>query len=125
MLAGETPVLVHNSNCDVPGSLEGQKLADKLRRESANSPFSAGGQLTPDAIAGSRLAMPGTKMGNKELQARFAQRGGASQWGKYSTETHQSPYGDFQVHYYMNRNSGEIMYDYDYKVVMNRRGSTQ
>ncbi|UQX03669.1 ricin-type beta-trefoil lectin domain protein [Streptomyces sp. RerS4] len=124
VLAGETPVLVHNSNCDVPsGSLQGEKLAQKLRLESANSPFTGSGQLTPDAISGSRLAMPGTKMGNKELQARFAERGGASQWGKYSTETHQSPYGDYQVHYYMNRVSGEVMYDYDYKVVMNRRGS--
>ncbi|MFI0506915.1 polymorphic toxin-type HINT domain-containing protein [Streptomyces albogriseolus] len=114
VLAGATPVLVHNSNCDVPsGSLQGSRLAQKLRLESANSPFTEGGQLTPDAIAGSRLAMPGTKMGNKELQARFAERGGASQWGKYSTETHQSPYGDYQVHYYMNRVSGEVMYDYD------------
>lgn len=67
--------------------------------------------------------MPGTKMGNKDLQALFAERGGAAQWGKYSTATHQSPYGDYQVHYYMNRVSGEVMYDYDYKVVMNRRGS--
>lgn len=124
VLAGQTPVLVHNSNCDVPsGSLQGEKLAQKLRLESANSPFTGSGQLTPDAISRSRLAMPGTKMGNKELQARFAERGGASQWGKYSTETHQSPYGDYQVHYYMNRVSGEVMYDYDYKVVMNRRGS--
>ncbi|GAA2786601.1 hypothetical protein GCM10010521_75520 [Streptomyces rameus] len=124
VLAGDTPVLVHNSNCDViSGSLPGEKLAQKLRLESANSPFTESGQLTPDAISGSRLAMPGTKMGNKELQARFAERGGASQWGKYSTETHQSPYGDYQVHYYMNRVSGEVMYDYDYKVVMNRRGS--
>ncbi|MFD7770917.1 polymorphic toxin-type HINT domain-containing protein [Streptomyces sp. NPDC059787] len=124
VLAGETPVLVHNNNCGVPsGSLHGEKLAQKLRLESANSPFTQGGQLTPDAVAGSRLAMPGTKMKNKALQARFAERGGASQWGKYSTETHQSPYGDYQVHYYMNRVSGEIMYDFDYKVVMNRRGS--
>ncbi|MGW0916783.1 polymorphic toxin-type HINT domain-containing protein [Streptomyces sp. NPDC002784] len=124
VLAGATPVLVHNSNCDViSGSLQGEKLAQKLRLESANSPFTRSGQLTPDAISGSRLAMPGTKMGNKELQARFAERGGASQWGKYSTETHQSPYGDYQVHYYMNRVSREVMYDYDYKVVMNRRGS--
>ncbi|WP_328401192.1 Hint domain-containing protein [Streptomyces sp. NBC_00390] len=124
VLAGQTPVLVHNSNCYVPsGSLQGEKLAQKLRLESANSPFTRSGELTPDAIAGSRLVMPGTKMGNKGLQARFAERGGASQWGKYSTETHQGPYGDFQVHYYRNRVSGEVMYDFDYKVVMNRRGS--
>ncbi len=41
-------------------------------------------------------------------------------WGKYSTRTHQSPYGDFQVHYYYNPETGKILL-YDYKVVMNRR----
>lgn len=122
VLAGRTPVLVHNSNCDVPsGSLDGQKLADKLRNESAGSPFTAGGSLTPDAIANSRLIMRGSDMGNKALRARFEERGGVAQWGKYSSETHQSPYGDYQVHYYMNRTSGEVMYDFDYKAVMNRR----
>ncbi|MEW2120318.1 polymorphic toxin-type HINT domain-containing protein [Streptomyces sp. NPDC005474] len=125
VLAGETPVLVHNSsgNC-IAGSADAQKLADKLRLESANSPFSAEGKLTQDALDSSRLAMPGSKMGNKELQERFAARGGAEQWGKYSTPTHQSPYGDYQVHYYRNSVTGDVMYDYDYKVVMNRRGSS-
>jgi hypothetical protein len=122
VLVGATPVLVHNSNCNVPsGSLDGQKLADKLRNESAGSPFTAGGSLTPDAIANSRLIMRGSDMGNKALRARFEERGGVAQWGKYSSETHQSPYGDYQVHYYMNRTSGEVMYDFDYKAVMNRR----
>ncbi|MCB5164916.1 hypothetical protein LG634_08750 [Streptomyces bambusae] len=122
VLAGATPVLVHNSNCDVPsGSLSGRKLADKLRNESAGSPFTESGELTPDAIANSRLIMRGSDMGNKALRARFEERGGAAQWGKYSSETHQSPYGDYQVHYYMNRTSGEVMYDFDYKAVMNRR----
>ncbi|WP_242540887.1 polymorphic toxin-type HINT domain-containing protein [Streptomyces albidoflavus] len=122
VLAGETPVLVHNSNCDVPsGSLSGQKLADKLRNESASSPFTASGELTSDAIANSRLIMRGSDMKNTALQAKFEKRGGAAQWGKYSSETHQSPYGDYQVHYYMNRTSGEVMYDFDYKAVMNRR----
>ncbi|WP_308120196.1 ricin-type beta-trefoil lectin domain protein [Streptomyces bambusae] len=122
VLAGATPVLVHNSNCDVPsGSLQGQKLADQLRKESAGSPFTSGGFLEPEAIANSRLIMPGSDMNNKALRARFEERGGVSQWGKYSTETHQSPYGDYQVHYYMNSTSGEVMYGFDYKVVMNRR----
>ncbi|MEU9488033.1 RHS repeat-associated core domain-containing protein [Streptomyces decoyicus] len=115
----------HNGCNVVSGSLQGERLAEKLRVESANSPFTEGGHLTPEAIAGSELAMPGTKMGNGELQARFRERGGASQWGKYSTKTNQSPYGDYQVHYYKNRVTDEVMYDYDYKVVMNRRGSAK
>ncbi|MBW1596835.1 polymorphic toxin-type HINT domain-containing protein [Streptomyces sp. JJ38] len=122
VLAGATPVLVHNSNCDVPsGSLQGQKLADQLRKESASSPFTPGGFLGPEAIANSRVIMRGSEMKNPALRARFEERGGISQWDKYSTETHQSPYGDYQVHYYMNRTSGEVMYGFDYKVVMNRR----
>ncbi|MEE1941154.1 polymorphic toxin-type HINT domain-containing protein [Streptomyces sp. TRM 70361] len=121
-LAGETPVLVHNSNCDAPsGSLQGQKLADRLRKESAGSPFTPGGFLEPEAIENSRLIMPGSDMNNKALRARLEERGGVSQWGKYSTETHQSSYGDYQVHYYMNSTTGEVMYGFDYKVVMNRR----
>ncbi|WP_316520897.1 polymorphic toxin-type HINT domain-containing protein [Kitasatospora brasiliensis] len=128
VLAGATPVLVHNSNCDefgnfISGSAEAQKLAGQLRAESASSPFTADGRLTQDAINASRMAMPGSVMGNKELQERFAARGGAEQWGKWSTGTHQSPYGDYQVHFYRNSVTGEIMYDYDYKVVLNRRGS--
>jgi hypothetical protein len=41
--------------------------------------------------------------------------------GKYTTRTHQSPEGDFQVHYYMNERTGKVAYDYDYKAVLNRR----
>ena len=40
-------------------------------------------------------------------------------WGKYTTRTHQSRSGDFQVHFYMNRSTGAIDYGYDYKVIFN------
>ncbi|RKN36800.1 hypothetical protein D7294_29615 [Streptomyces hoynatensis] len=122
VLAGSTPVLVHNSNCNpIAGSSDAQRLADELRLASANSPFTPGGQLTQEALDSSRVIMQGSDMGNRELLDRFAERGGVAQWGKYSTPTHQSPYGDFQVHFYRNSVTGEVMYDYDYKVVMNRR----
>jgi hypothetical protein len=127
VLAGATPVLVHNNNgCDlngnfISGSVNGQKLAEKLRLESANSPSATDGTLTPGVIGESREVIPGENLGNKALQEKFAQRGGAAQWGKYSTPTYQSPYGPFQVHYYYNSTSGDVMYDFDYKVVMNRR----
>src|SRR6266536_1046514 len=42
-------------------------------------------------------------------------------WGKYTTRTHHSPSGDFQVHYYYNPTTGAVAYDFDYKVVMNAR----
>lgn len=42
-----------------------------------------------------------------------------SDWGKYTTRTYQSPSGDFQVHYYMNRTNGAVNYGSDFKVVFN------
>ncbi|MGW5256488.1 RHS repeat domain-containing protein [Streptomyces sp. NPDC004012] len=105
----------------ISGSAGGQALAEQLRLESANSPFAENGTLTPDAIDASREVIPGESLGNKALQQRFAESGGAAQWGKYSTPTYQSPYGPYQVHFYHNSTSGEVMYDFDYKVVMNRR----
>ncbi|MFB7894826.1 polymorphic toxin-type HINT domain-containing protein [Streptomyces xiamenensis] len=120
VFAGGVALLVHNSNC-ISGSLDGQNLAQELRRASANSPFSADGRLTDDAITSSKLIMSGSSMKNRELLGIFEERGGVGQWGEYSTPTHQSSYGDFQVHYYRNSTTGEVMYDYDYKIVMNRR----
>lgn len=58
VLAGETPVLVHNADC-VAGSADAQKPADKLRLESANSPFTEKGLLAPGAIDGSELIVSG------------------------------------------------------------------
>ncbi|MFJ9864440.1 putative T7SS-secreted protein [Streptomyces sp. NPDC101165] len=105
----------------IAGSAERQQLAHDLRFESANSIFNESGWLTPEAIAESRLVIPGEKLGNKEVRELMVSDGSnLSNWGKYSTRTHQSPYGDFQVHYYYNPATGRIL-NYDYKVVMNRR----
>jgi hypothetical protein len=60
------------------------------------------------------------KLGNKELVQHLTSDGSnISNWGKYTTRTFQSPSGDFQVHFYMNRVTGAIDYGYDYKVVFN------
>jgi len=40
-------------------------------------------------------------------------------FAKYSTDTFQSPFGDFQVHFYQNPSTGEIYYGMDYKAVFN------
>ncbi|MGK5531354.1 hypothetical protein, partial [Streptomyces sp. URMC 129] len=106
----------------VSGSTEGQRLAEQLRRESADSIFTPDGRLTPQAIAGSREVIAGEDLGNPHLRAHLTADGSnLSDWGKYSTSTHQSPFGDFQVHFYYNRETGQVVYDYDYKAVMNRR----
>ncbi|WP_405868347.1 polymorphic toxin-type HINT domain-containing protein [Streptomyces sp. NBC_01515] len=133
VLAGTTPVLVHNCNVTprdgggsdangnvISGSADGQNLADQLRTESANSAFNEDGTLSQGAIDGSNKIIPGDEINNPNVRGYFEENGGASQWGKYTTETHQSPYGPFQVHFYMNEETGEIM-NYDYKAVLNRR----
>ncbi|MFE2493920.1 putative T7SS-secreted protein [Streptomyces scopuliridis] len=104
-----------------PGSAEGQRLADQLRRESADSIFNENGWLTPQAIADSRRVIDGEKLGNPVVRDLMTSDGShLSDWGKYTTRTHQSPYGDFQVHYYYNPETGRVL-NYDYKVIMNRR----
>ncbi|WP_079149567.1 putative T7SS-secreted protein [Streptomyces sp. EN27] len=105
----------------VPGSAEGQRLAEQLRRESAGSIFNENGWLTPEAITDSRRVIDGEKIGNPAVREAMTSDGSnLSDWGKYTTKTHQSPYGDFQVHYYYNPETGRVL-NYDYKVIMNRR----
>ncbi|MGW7657913.1 RHS repeat-associated core domain-containing protein, partial [Streptomyces tendae] len=105
----------------ISGSAEGQHLADGLRRESATSPFNENGWLTPRARAKSYRIIPGDQIGNPEVRRLMTSDGSTlSDWGKYTTLTHQSPYGDFQVHYYYNPATGRML-NYDYKVVLNRR----
>lgn len=77
--------------------------------------FNKDGTLTEEAIKNSTMIQRGSQMKNPEVVEQFEARGGAGQWGKYSTERHQSPNGmNFEVHFYMNKESGEILY-YDYK----------
>jgi len=122
VMAGNTPVLVHNCGGEVSGSAAGQKLANQLRLESANSLFTADGGLTSQAINESRLIIRGSDLGNRQLRAHLTRDGSdIADWGKYTTRTHHSPSGDFQVHYYYNPTTGAVAYDFDYKVVMNAR----
>jgi hypothetical protein len=132
--ASDVPILVHNDSCGVTprdgggedangnfisGSADGQKLASQLRGESANSLFNEDGSLSHEAIDNSQKIIDGEDINNPAVRDYFENNGGADQWGKYSTGTYQSPYGAFQVHFYMNGEPEEIMM-YDYKAVMNR-----
>ncbi|MGP3969855.1 RHS repeat-associated core domain-containing protein, partial [Streptomyces sp. 6N223] len=106
----------------ISGSMDGQRFAEQLRRESAESIFTPDGRMTPQAIAESVRIIDGNNLGNAHLRAHLTADGSSiADWGKYSTTTHQSPYGDFRVHFYYNPETGQVAYDYDYKVVMNRR----
>ncbi|KVL25429.1 filamentous hemagglutinin [Burkholderia territorii] len=89
-----------------------QKLAEVLRLESANSPFAENGTLTQSAI-GDAQAVPGLgpgQLANQNIPAGF---------GKYTTQTYQSPAGPFQVHFYMNPTTGDVYYGADYKAIFN------
>ena len=97
--------------------VNGTRLGEQLAKESAESVFTSSGRLSGAAINESRQIIPGTELNNKDLVRRLTSDGSdIADWGKYSTRTHQSPSGDFQVHYYMNRTTGTIDYGYDYKV---------
>jgi uncharacterized protein RhaS with RHS repeats len=88
----------------------GTRLADQLTLESANSPFAAEGGLTQDAIKNSNMIFKPGELGNPNIPYGF---------GKYTTETFQSPAGNFQVHFYKNPNTGEVFYGSDYKAIFN------
>lgn len=90
-----------------------QKLAQQLQLESATSPFTATGMLTQDAI-NSAKPVPGMgpgELGNPAIPSGF---------GKYTTDSYQSPAGAFQVHFYMNPTTGQVYYGLDYKAIFNK-----
>ncbi|MGW2009872.1 putative T7SS-secreted protein [Streptomyces nigrescens] len=101
-----------------PGSMDSQRLTDKLRLESASSPFREDGFLTDQAIKDSRLIISGERLGNPDLVGEgglfHEHPGELSDWGKYTTPRYSSPQGGFEVHYYMNKKTGQILL-YDYK----------
>ncbi|SFW83806.1 hypothetical protein [Amycolatopsis australiensis] len=105
----------------IPAGFDARELARALRQDSRRSPFTSDGRLTGTAVREAFPVSDGSAIGNPHLREFFARSGGISQWAKYSTRTHNSPYGDFQVHFYRNRITGQVYYDHDYKVVMNRR----
>jgi filamentous hemagglutinin len=119
---------VHNANCcNVVNGADGgvatttasaqniatiRPLAQQLQLESANSPFTPTGMLTNDAISSAKQ-VPG--LGPGELSNPAIPPG----FGKYTTDTFQSSAGNFQVHFYKNPNTGEVLYGLDYKAVFN------
>mgnify|MGYP001316090317 CR=1 FL=1 len=99
----------------------GVRLSGQLARESAESAFTGSGRLTQGAIDSSRPTISGDKLGNANLVKALTSDGSKiGDWGKYATQTYQSPSGNFQAHFYMNSRTGAVNYDFDYKVVFAR-----
>ena len=49
--------------------------------------------------------------------------GNINDWGKYETESFNSPTGKFKVHYYYNKITKKAYFDADYKSVFNHQGN--
>jgi len=88
----------------------GPRLTQQLTWESATSSFNLDGTLTQQAIRDSQLIIGPQRIINPAVPSGY---------GKYSTQTLQSPYGDFQTHFYMNQESGNVYYGLDYKTIFN------
>jgi len=88
------------------------KLAAGLRLQSARSPFKANGTLTDDAIANSRKIIDASEIGDRAIPRGFS---------KFSTQTFQSPSGDFQSRFLRNENTGEVLFNNpNFKTIFNR-----
>jgi len=88
-------------------AINGVRLNQQL---SAQSAFNASGGLSQEAIAGADQIIPASELGNPAIPSGF---------GKFTTQTFDSPSGPFQVHFYQNPTTGEIWTGLDYKTVFN------
>ena len=62
--------------------------------------------------------------GELELIKNLKEIGGnINDWGKYETESFNSPTGKFKVHYYYNKITKKAYFDADYKSVFNHQGN--
>ncbi|WP_444663127.1 RHS repeat-associated core domain-containing protein [Cellulomonas sp. CW35] len=107
------------ANATVDGAdnvANGARLSQQLARESAESVFTSSGRLSPEAIAESREIISGADLSTRVIRHLTSDGSDIADWGKYTTPFYRSPSGDFQVHFYMNRVTGAIDYEYDYKV---------
>jgi len=90
--------------------INGSRLASDLVRSEAESAFTATGELSSEALQGSRPIIAPGELGNSAIPQGF---------GKYATESFNSPSGPFQVHFYMNPTTNEVFYGLDYKAIFN------
>lgn len=100
------------------GSAEGQKLADRLRQEPAEALFDEHGWVTPQAIAEeAKEIINGVHIKNGAVCRMMTEDGSRlADWSRHVTRTHQSPSGEFHVHFYYNKVTGKIL-PFDYKIV--------
>ncbi len=73
--------------------------------------------LTTEMIADAKMIQPASKMKNQAVtDAMMAITGDVDGWGKYSTKTIELSNGEsYQIHFYMNSKTGQIIRDIDFK----------
>ncbi|MFV0460767.1 MAG: RHS repeat-associated core domain-containing protein [Actinomycetales bacterium] len=109
-----------NGAAGASNAANGVRLAQQLARESAESAFTASGGLRTEVIQGSSRIIDGSRLGNPDVvKALTADGSNIADWGKYTTQTFQSPSGPFQAHFYYNPVTGAANYSVDYKIVFN------
>jgi hypothetical protein len=92
----------------------GPKEKGDLKLESEQSAwkvFSGSGELSEEALSGSRLFVNSSDLRNPAIPQGLA---------KFSTQTFNSPSGLFQVHFYANPQTMAPFYELDYKVLFNQ-----
>ena len=87
---------------EAASAINAPRLAMQLVREEGESAF------TP--IRSAKQILTPSQIKNTNVPDGF---------GKFTTDTFQSPSGPFQVHFYMNKDSLQIFYGVDYKAVFN------
>lgn len=106
-LASDSPVAAEGA-AGAANVMNGVRLGEQLSLESANSAFTATGELSEGAISGAREIIPAGQLGNPAIPEGFA---------KFTTDTFASPSGPFTVRFYMNPSTGEVFYGLDYKAL--------
>ena len=112
LLAEEEGATAAGVTTSTENVINGVRLNEQLRLQSAASPFAADGTLTESTITNSREIIPAADIENKYVPSGMS---------KYSTPTYQSPSGDFQVHFYKNPTTGEVYFGLDYKVIFKKK----
>jgi len=89
-------------------------LNRQLAAEEATAMGTESGELTEEAIQGSREIIPSSELGNPDIPEGFS---------KFTTETFRTPLGPAQIHFYMHPTTGQVFYGLDYKsVFLNQAG---
>ena len=91
--------------------ISARKLHRQLLAEEAASIFESDGTLRPEVIADSYSILSSSELKNPKIPPGYS---------KYRTPTYRSPSGDFQVHFYKNEKTGDVLYSLDYKSKYNK-----